>query len=257
MSEFIVKEIELLETANAIRSKRGDESPVLFQEDTGFKQAILDLPSGGDVEPDDYGSINLVGVYTAFFRWYRYGNLYRIVSSFRYGSTQPAFTNRTLATNTGLPFMYIQSGMSYQNRPYELYINEDGDLILWNRGWSRPAGDAITVDVWAGAVDTTQWVSLTPDPYYFQSDSVFRYYKGDNYVTIQAYLRQQNGRNVPQYTDVFDVPKPVLETMLPTVLDNYTYYVYMHITSNGKVQFASEASGVWICDATYKIAPNT
>lgn len=49
MSEtnYIATSTELIETADAIREKTGDSSPIEWEEGTGFASAIADIPSGG------------------------------------------------------------------------------------------------------------------------------------------------------------------------------------------------------------------
>lgn len=46
-TNYIATSTELTETADAIREKTGDSSPIEWEEGTGFASAIADIPSGG------------------------------------------------------------------------------------------------------------------------------------------------------------------------------------------------------------------
>lgn len=46
-TNYIATSTELTETADAIREKTGDSSPIEWEEGTGFANAIADIPSGG------------------------------------------------------------------------------------------------------------------------------------------------------------------------------------------------------------------
>ena len=46
-TNYIATSAELTETADAIREKTGDSSPIEWEEGTGFASAIADIPSGG------------------------------------------------------------------------------------------------------------------------------------------------------------------------------------------------------------------
>ena len=63
MSDYLVTDIELTETADAIRAKTGDANPIEWESGTGFADAVAAIPSGGGGEWIETDAISLASYY--------------------------------------------------------------------------------------------------------------------------------------------------------------------------------------------------